>query len=231
MESSGAKLRAYAGSRRLPVQRRSRERVEQILLAAEQLVVTEGVDALTTREAAKRAGIPVATLYQYFADRGDIISALIERHIMSMDERIGAALLRLEVFSVRTIVEATIAAYREAYRDHPSHVVLWYQGRVSPAVAAMIRARNDQLAARFFSFTSAAGLTDQDADPRVLRLAYDVADRILEVAYRHDLSGDDRVVAEGVEMLVSYLERYATPAGILGINASDLRSTWENLGR
>ena len=210
----------------MPVQRRSRERVEQILLAAEQIVVNEGIDALTTREAAKRAGVPVATLYQYFADRGDIVSALIERHILSMDERIGAALATLETYSVRTIVEATIAAYRAAYRDHPSHVVLWYQGRVSPAIGAMIKARNDQLAARFHVFATSTGLTDPDVDPAVVRLAYDVADRILEVAYRERLEGEDRIVDEGIEMLVAYLERYATLAGRGGISAAQIRSSW-----
>jgi AcrR family transcriptional regulator len=226
MEFSSARMRASGGSRRLPVQRRSRERVEHILIAAERLLVSDGIDAVTTREVAKRAGVPVATLYQYFADRSDIVSALIERHILSMDERIGASLQRLETFSVRTIVEAAIAAYRDAYRDHPSHVVLWYQGRVSSVVAAMIRARNDQLAARFHSFAGAAGLMPPDTDPAVLRLAYDVADRILEVAYRNDLEGEDQIVDEGTEMLVAYLERYATPAGLAGISADELRSRW-----
>lgn len=226
MESKGARMSASLGSRRMPVQRRSRERVEQILLAAERLIVSEGIDAVTTREVAKRAGVPVATLYQYFADRGDIVSALIERHILSMDERIGASLQTLETFSVRTIVETAIATYRNAYRDHPSHVVLWYQGRVTSVVAAMIRARNDQLAERFHSFALAAGLVDPDIDRSVLRLAYDVADRILEVAYRNDLEGEDRIVEEGTEMLVGYLERYATPAGVHGITAGELRSRW-----
>jgi AcrR family transcriptional regulator len=44
--------------RRVPVQRRSRERVERILLTAEQILVREDFDALTTRAVAERARVP-----------------------------------------------------------------------------------------------------------------------------------------------------------------------------
>jgi AcrR family transcriptional regulator len=215
-----------ASGRRTPVQRRSRERVERILGAAEELVVSQGVGALGTREVAERAGVPVATLYQYFADRDEIISALIERHVTSMDGRIAAALSSLETYSVRTVVETTVAAYRSAYRDAPSYVVLWFQGRLSGDIAAYIRTHDDLLADAFHRFGTTAGMLHADVDPLVLRLCFEVADRFLEVAYRHDLGGEDRIVAEGVEMIVSHLERYATPAGIAGIPAGEMPIRW-----
>jgi AcrR family transcriptional regulator len=213
-------------TRRTPVQRRSRERVERILGAAEQLVVSSGVEALTTRAVAERSRIPVATLYQYFADRDAIISALIERHVLSMDERIAAALGSLEHLSVRSIVETTVAAYRAAYRDRPSYVVLWFQGRLSADVASFIRERDDLLADAFHRFATTLGLLRADTDPLVIRLCFELADRFLEVAYRHDLDGDDRVVKEGTEMIIAHLERYATPAGIAGIDAETASERW-----
>jgi AcrR family transcriptional regulator len=208
------------------VQRRSRERVERILLAAERLVVSSGVEALTTRAVAERAQIPVATLYQYFADRDAIISALIERHVLSMDERIAAALQDLSSYSVRTIVEATIAAYRDDYRERPSYVVLWFQGRLSADIAWFIRSRDDLLADAFHRFATKIGLLRRGTEPVVIRLCFELADRFLEVAYRHDLGGDDRVVREGSEMIIAHLERYATPAGIAGIDATTASERW-----
>ena len=213
--------------RRTPVQRRSRERVERILGAAEHLVLSSGVDALTTREVAGHAHIPVATLYQYFADRDAIIAALIERHISSMDARIATALAGLETYSMRTIVETTVGAYRADYRAGPSYVVLWFQGRLSDEIATFIRERDDVLADEFHRFALEAGLLRSDTDLLVVRLCFELADRFLEVAYRHDLEGDDRVVAEGVEMVVSHLERHATEAGIAGIPAAELRARWQ----
>ncbi|HEY2437271.1 MAG TPA: TetR/AcrR family transcriptional regulator [Solirubrobacteraceae bacterium] len=215
-----------ARGRRTPVQRRSRDRFERILQAAEQLVVSSGVQALGTREAAHQADIPVATLYQYFADRDAIISALIERHVSSMDARIAMALGSLRIYSIRSVVETTVEAYRAAYRERPSYVVLWFQGRLNADIAAYIRERDEKLADQFHRFGITTGLLTPDVDPLVLRLCFEIADRFLEAAYRHELSGDDRVVDEGVEMIVSHLERYATPAGVGGIAADAITARW-----
>jgi AcrR family transcriptional regulator len=216
--------------RRTPVQRRSRERVERILLAAEQIVVREDFDALTTRAVAERANVPVATLYQYFADREAIIAALIERHVNAMDPRLTEDLAALGTYSVRTLVETVVDAYVAGYRARPSFVVLWFQGRVSAESVARVRERTSQLAAQFHSFALAAGLLEPDTDALALELAADAIDGFLDLAYRNDFGGDQRVVRAGIEMIVSYLERYATPAGIAGVTASDLSARWEPPG-
>jgi AcrR family transcriptional regulator len=190
-------------------------------------VVAGGVDALTTRAVAERARVPVATLYQYFADREAIIAALIERHVTAMDERIATGLAGLRTYSIRSLVETTVAAYRAGYRENPAYVILWFQGRVSVEIAEFVRERDDLLADRFHAFTIGAGLLRPDTDPLVLRLAYELGDRVQEVAYRHDLRGDDRVIAEGIEFIVGHLERYATPTGVDGLPASELTAQWE----
>ena len=82
------------------------------------------------------AEIPVATLYQYFKDRDAIIQALIERQVEAMAPRLAAALEPLQTYSIRTIVEAIVGAYVDGYRDYPSYVVLWFQGRVNPEIDA-----------------------------------------------------------------------------------------------
>jgi AcrR family transcriptional regulator len=195
--------------------------------AAEQIVVVDGVGELSTRAAARRARVPVATLYQYFADREAIIAALIEQHVSSMDERIAASLVALPRYSVRTLVEATVAAYREGYRERPSYVVLWFQGRVNAEIADFVRERDELLAEQFHSFATGAGLLAPDTDPLVLVLAFEIADRFMEVAYRRELTGDDRIVREGIELVVSYLERHATDAGRTGIDAATLAERWQ----
>lgn len=155
------------------------------------------------------------------------MAALIERHMASMDGRIAQALAALPTYSIRSIVETTVAAYRADYREHPSYVVLWFQGRMSAEIAAFIRARDEQLAIQFHRFATAAGLLRQETDPLVLRLCFELADRFLEVAYRHELRGEDRVVEEGIEMIVSHLEHYATPEGKAGIKARSLPVRWQ----
>src|SRR3954447_22112679 len=91
--------------RRVPTQVRSRERVEKILDVASQIVVSGGVDALTTRSIAEAAQIPVASVYQYFADRDAILLALVERDTEEMDEQVRTDLGALTTLSIATLVE------------------------------------------------------------------------------------------------------------------------------
>jgi AcrR family transcriptional regulator len=222
MPSSARAIRSAGPARRTPIQARSRERVERILRAAEQIVVRDGIDALTTRAVARRAKVPVATLYQYFADREAIAAALIERHVAAMDERLAADVAALETLSVRSLVETTVRAYVAGYAERPSYVVLWFHGRVGPEIVAFVRERSELLAAQMLAFATAAGILRPDTDPLVLRLAAEMIDAFLAVAYRDDIGGDERVLREGVEMLVGYVERQATERGIAGIAARDI---------
>ncbi len=66
--------------RRIPNQRRSRERVENILNCAVALITESGSDAMRMSELAQSAGVSIGSLYQYFPDKGAIIQTLAERY-------------------------------------------------------------------------------------------------------------------------------------------------------
>jgi AcrR family transcriptional regulator len=66
--------------RREPNQRRSRERVEGILVAAAALIAEKGSDAMRMGEVAAKAGVSIGSLYQYFPDKAAIIRRLAERY-------------------------------------------------------------------------------------------------------------------------------------------------------
>jgi hypothetical protein len=70
-------------------------------------------------------------------------------------------------------------------------------------------------------------MLEPDTDVLVLEVAADAIDGVLDMAYRNDLEGDRRVLRAGIEMVSSYLERYATRAGTAGISASDLAARWQ----
>lgn len=60
--------------------------MEEILDAAEAVGVERGFDALTTSEVAERAAVSPGSLYQYFANKDAIISALAQRHRERLDQ-------------------------------------------------------------------------------------------------------------------------------------------------
>ena len=87
--------------RRTPQQARSQQRVEEILQATAELLVEEGYERLTTSAIAKRAGISVGSLYQFFANKDAVLQALARKYLEKM------ALLNETVFTPDAIYVPT----------------------------------------------------------------------------------------------------------------------------
>src|SRR5215210_1812380 len=111
--------------RRVPQQSRSRERVEKILNIAAEQVIRNGVDSLGTRSIAEAADVPVASLYQYFADKDDILLALVERDVELMDEEVAKALEGLTHYDIPTVVESIMRAFVQVIPRRPAFIMIW----------------------------------------------------------------------------------------------------------
>src|SRR5262245_57235920 len=72
--------------RRKPKQARGQLRVDEILDAAERLTLTTSWDKLSTNHIAREAGIPIGSLYQFFANKHAIAHALVERYVTDLQE-------------------------------------------------------------------------------------------------------------------------------------------------
>lgn len=190
-----------------------------ILDTTADLVVADGVDALSTRRIAETAGVPVASIYQYFADKEEIILELVKRDTAEMDEDVAAAVGALDVLSVRSVVTATMRAFLDVYARRKEFVAIYFHGRSNRAVMAFCREHNQQIAESLHAVMWEAGLLTADADLGRGRFAVEIGDRILEQAFRESFTGDQRVIEDGIEMLVAYLERFATDAGLSGVRA------------
>src|SRR5688572_21841585 len=78
--------------RKLPRQERSQATVEAILEAATHILVRDGYAGLTTNRIAERAGVNVASLYQYFPGKEAIVAELRKRHVAGQREAARRAL-------------------------------------------------------------------------------------------------------------------------------------------
>jgi AcrR family transcriptional regulator len=206
--------------RRVPQQSRSRDRVEKILDTAAAQVVAHGVDSLGTRSIADAAGVPVASLYQYFADKDDILLALVERDLAAMTEMVHAAVAGLRRLSVAGLVEASMGAFIEAYRQRPAFIEVWLRGRSNPAIKEYWLEHNRRLAAELFEHGRAMGLFNDGADACHAEIAIEVGDRLFEKAFEDDMDGDPLILAEACKVVTAYLELYASPAGREGVEAA-----------
>ena len=210
--------------RRIPQQTRSRERVERLLDTAAELVVAHGVEGLSTRGIASAAGIPVASLYQYFADRDDVLLALVERDIELMDSLVLTDLAALDSYSVATLVRTTMDAFVKAFLDRPSFVVIWLRGRTNHAIQEYGREHNRRVARDLYELAQQLGVLDDRARPLHVDLAVEMGDRLFQIAFESDLTGDPAILEEGVKLITQYLELYATPEGISGVSPKEVHA-------
>ena len=70
-------------------QERGRRRMESILDAAEQVIGEVGYEHASTNLIARRAGISPGSLYQFFANKADIATALAQRYLPRLAEALG----------------------------------------------------------------------------------------------------------------------------------------------
>ena len=195
---------AVKSPRRQPVQARSQARVERILTAAATLVEDGGVDAATTRAIAAAAGVPVATLYQFFADR----DAVLKRELEALDRHV-AAQRPPATATLAGFVDFAFEVHRAYYRSRPAFARLWFGGRRTPPVEAAVRARGRRLAHQWHAVMVAAGLIGPATDPIVAELAVELGDRVFECAYRRAPEAEEAVFAEGKRAVTAYLREHA----------------------
>ncbi|WP_435770335.1 TetR/AcrR family transcriptional regulator [Nocardioides sp. SYSU DS0651] len=208
---------SVSSRRRVPTQARSRERVERILDAASQIVLAEGVDGLSTRSIAEAAGLPVASLYQYFSDKEAVLLAICERDMAEMDEQVAgdlAAVQELGELSIERMVETAMRAFVTVYHRRPAFMRIWMRGRTNQAVYDYGRHHNRRIADNLLAFGLETGLVDGRRFTReeltaVAELAVEVGDRAFQLAFERDPRGDAFVVEQAIELVSGYLRRIA----------------------
>lgn len=86
--------------------------MEAILDATFQLLEEAGFETLTTNHIAARAGVSIGTLYQYFADKNDIVAAMAQQRAEKVRDSIAAMLIEQpNLGSVRPIVRALMNGF------------------------------------------------------------------------------------------------------------------------
>ncbi len=107
--------------RKIPKQSRSQQTVQYILDAAAYILAERGLEGFTTNHIAERAGVNIASLYQYFPNKAAILDALQARHV-GKPAQIDAATWKrlLELPLAELLVELVDAALAE----HADNAVL-----------------------------------------------------------------------------------------------------------
>lgn len=118
---------------RIPVQSRSRERVDMILKTARDLIGKRGIDAVSMREIAQSARIQIGSLYQYFPGKNSLLLAIMREYYDRINE--GTKTLLESVRNAEefeSLGEKALIQFAEFFQKDPALANLWAGARAVP---------------------------------------------------------------------------------------------------
>jgi AcrR family transcriptional regulator len=149
---------AALAPRKRPRQARSAATLDAIFEATIQVLLADGMRALTTTRVAERAGVSVGTMYQYFPHKQSLIYALNERYLEMLAHKVEttcraqagrpvaemlAALIETYWRAKTERAEVTRALYRSVVEMDNEALVESFARRVDAATTAMLESAPD----------------------------------------------------------------------------------------
>lgn len=208
---------AENGLRRRPMQRRSVERYERILNVCAELLDEVGFANLTTTAVARRAGVPIGTVYQFFADKSALVHALASRNLQTFMDRLSERYDAEAPTALAEVLGIAVDEFVEMRRTLPGFAVLdfgaggkWAEGDPRDLYVLDDDVDNNTAVARRLRTLTPIlrGPGDEAALELALRVTLEAADAVLQLAFRNDPDGDPALIAECKKLLISYLGRY-----------------------
>jgi AcrR family transcriptional regulator len=146
--------------RKTPVQARSTASVDAILEATIQVLLAIGKERLTTARVARRAGVSIGTLYQYFPNKSSLLQAVLRRHLDCVatavehvcQEQKGNALAEMATALIEAFLEAKIgdghagaALYAVSSDVDGANIAKQMSARINEAIVEMLTTACDPL--------------------------------------------------------------------------------------
>lgn len=228
------------GTRRRPVQQRSRQRYERMLDACAGLLDEGGPVGLTTKEVALRAEVPIGTLYQFFGGKADLLAALAERNLERYVERLDHRVTRETPTGLAGFADLAVEEFVAMKRTVPGFRRMDFglagaPAAPDPAPAAapdpgerslderslderhLLHRELDNNTAVALRLQALGGELFAAAEPAALtlalRVALEAADAVLKLAFRVHPDGDPALITECKRLVRGYLAASAAGVG------------------
>lgn len=165
--------------------------------------MVEDLAALTMRAVAARAGVPPATIYQFFDDRESLVQALAVRYVVATPETFDSA-IRSAGGDWPHVLDGVIDAFADLLRREPAMRVLWLAGVMDAATGRIAAGADDEIAdALRARLASMSGRGDRGT-PADWRFLVTLVGDLLQRAFKHDPSGDDLLLARAKRTATLY---------------------------
>lgn len=189
--------------RRVPTQARARDKVDRALAAAEHLLETEGVGAITLIRVADEADLSVGALYQYLPDRESILAALSADYHSRHEQLMDGLVADLTATASPDPVGSVVAAVARLYGEQAGTRAL-RAGLQSAAQLRLTREHKARMVDKVQRLLTAYGLAAHD-DDRTARTVFFAADALMHEAFGADEAGDAALLGELETLVRAYL--------------------------
>ncbi len=195
--------------RRQPVQRRSRQTVEAILEAAEQLVVDVGYETLATSPELlmQAAGVSRGSLYAYFDSSEAVLDEIALRILSSSCEQV-AAIAASPPNKWEEAVDLVIDCFNADYRRAVVREI-WLNRPLAPRILHEDMATNSSISAEFHALLKHFAPKFAQLEKFHSAVAIEILDNVLRYAYRTTATGDPCLRTEARSATMAYLSIYA----------------------
>ncbi|MEH6477476.1 MAG: TetR/AcrR family transcriptional regulator [Sneathiella sp.] len=195
-------------TRKTPLQLRSKERVERIIETTEQLLIDCDPTQITTSLIARKANVPVGSIYQYFEDRNGVLLAVGDRVLHSQDQKLKNLFNEVSPHAhwrhvVKVVVEAYIKVETENVINQKLHAALaftkeWKEINQSSA-NRVIEAFSQ------YGLLSEQGLSKKEALSIVRVIVIMTTAVVRESTDRHSKEDANLLHGELIKMITAYL--------------------------
>lgn len=199
-----------------------------MLAAGDELARTADADALTTTSVSKRSGVPVATIYRYFADRSAIISALIDRETAEIDDVIRARLAQLETVTLEALLHTISDAHREHFKASRRSIVMWFGARNSKEVLGRVERRYEYLGDWLIKGSVKSGMAVPDAPKFGAEYIVWTSDRAFEFMFRRERTAEDeqQIYELAMTLITRSINDFSTELGREGISQEKFQAAF-----
>lgn len=117
-EQPTSSSRSSLERRKLPSQKRAKATVDRILQATQELIEEEGLSTIGTSKIAARAGVNIASLYQYFPNRNTILYSLYEEAAAQGAEKLNTLAMNIHHETLDVVVPKVLKLLLAHYEEH-----------------------------------------------------------------------------------------------------------------
>jgi len=114
--------------KRIPRQQRSQVRFEAVLETALQLFAARGYESVSMREIARKAKMPIASVYQYFPTKLAIVREMWTRYTSTISETLAAGIRRFtqeEANDPNQLIGIIVDRMAELQASNPAFIEIW----------------------------------------------------------------------------------------------------------